>query len=128
MRLDPGTNYTIDESHAAKEYSVTTHEGVTVDHKGGDCVSFFISAGTIGSSSTIDVKVQYSDNDSDWTDEPNTDAGNDTSITQIVAAGDARLDVPNPRGRYSRVHLTVGVTASSLGIVSILGPLRYVAP
>ena len=128
MRLDPGTNYTIDESHAAKEYSVTTHEGVTVDHKGGDCVSFFISAGTIGSGSTIDVKVQYSDNDSDWTDEPNTDAGNDTSITQIVAAGDARLDVPNPRGRYSRVHLTVGAAASSLGIVSILGPLRYVAP
>ena len=127
MRLDPGTNYTIDESHAAKEWSVTTHDGVTVDHKGGDCVSFFISVGTVGSSATIDAKVQYSDNDSDWTDEPDTTAGNDTAITQITVAGDTRLDVPNPRGRYSRVHLTVGTAASSLGIVSILGPKRYTA-
>jgi len=126
MRLDPGSNYTFGESHASKSYSAAAATGVKVDHADGDCVSFFISVGTVGSSATVDAKVQYSDDDSTWTDEPDTTAGNDTAITQITTAGTAQLDVPNPRARYSRCVVTVGTAACVLGVTSVLGPKRIV--
>lgn len=127
MKLDADSNFTIDEAFAAKSYSTGTDAGVTVDHALAPSVSFFISVGTVGSGGAVDLKVQYSDDDSTWTDEPDTTAGNSTSITKITAAGDAQLDVPNPRARYSRCFLTVGTAACVLGVTSVLGPLRHVA-
>ena len=125
MRHDIGTNYTVAESHEAKEWTAAANNGDSVDHKDGGSVTFFLTAGTIGGSGTVDMKVQYSDDDSSWTDDPGT-AGNDDAITQIVAAGTAQLDVPNPLGRYSRVIMTTAVATSIVGVVSILGPLRVV--
>lgn len=126
MKGDPGSNYTIDEALAAKSYAAGDHEGASVDHANGPAASFFLSAGTIGASGTVDAKVQYSDDDSTWADDDGS-SGNDTAITQITAAGTAQLDVPNPMGRYSRVLLTVGTAACVVGVTSILGPLRHVA-
>jgi len=127
MRLDPGSNYTIAEALAAKSYNAGAQNGASVDHANGPCASFLISVGTVGSSATVDAKVQYSDDDTNWTDEPDATAGNDTEITQITAAGSALLHVPNPRARYSRVVVTVATAACVLGVSSVLGPLRHKA-
>lgn len=127
MKMDIGSNYTVDEALAAKSYAAGTDAGAAVDHAAGPAVAFFISVGTVGTNAGVDLKVQYSDDNSTWTDEPDTTAGNDTAITHITAAGDAQLNVPNPRGRYSRVFLTVSTDACVLGVTSVLGPLRHVA-
>jgi len=128
MKGDPKSNYTIAEHIAAKSYSAGATNGTAVDHALAPSVSFLISVGTVGSSATVNAKVQYSDDNSTWTDEPDTTAGNDTAITEIDEAGSALLHVPNPRGRYSRVVSTVATAACVVGVVSVAGPKRHVAP
>lgn len=127
MKNDPGTNYYIAEAIASKSYNAGATNSAAVDHATAPCVSFFISVGTVGSSATVDAKVQYSDDNSTWTDEPDTTAGNDTAITQITEAGTAQLNVPNPRARYSRVVVTVATAACVLGVTSIAGQKRSVS-
>jgi len=123
MRLNPDFQCEFTEGLAADAYAAGNHEGASVDHKEAPCVSFFISVGDVGTGGTVDAKVQYSDNNSTWTDET-TGMGNDTSITQITAAGTAQLNVVNPRARYSRVYVTVATDTCNVGIVNVLGPLR----
>lgn len=127
MNGDPGSNYLIDEALAAQSYAAGAQNGAAVDHALYPAASFFISVGTVGSSATVDMKLQHSDDNATWTDEV-TGAGNDLSITQIDEAGDAQIDVPNPRARYSRVVVTVATAACVLGVVTVAGPKRHVAP
>jgi len=128
MRKDVKSNYDLIESHAAASQAIGSVNGLSVDHAKASSVSFIISVGTVGTSATIAARTQYSDDTITWTDYPALDeAGNDSSIVQIVAAGNAKLHIPNPRGRYSRVVTTVGVAASVLSVVGVLGPLRHVA-
>ena len=128
MRNDIKSNYNLIESHAAASQAVSAVNGVAVDHALASSVSFLISVGTVGAASTIDAKTQYSIDNITWTDYPaNDEAKNDDAIVQILAAGSAELHIPNPRERYSRVVVTVGVTASVLGVTAVLGPLRHVA-
>jgi hypothetical protein len=124
MRGDPGSNYTIDEGLSSLSRTAETYTTAAVDHAGGDCVSFFISCGTFATSFV--ATLQYSDNNSTWTDEPDTTAGNTVSVT-LTEAGDGIINVPNPRARYSRVSTVIGGTCV-FGITSILGPKRSVAP
>lgn len=127
MKMDPKSNFTIAAHIAAVSQTVTAHNGTAVDMSLAPACSFLINAGTIGSSGTVDAKLQHSDNNSTWTDEADTTYGNSTSITQITAAGSALLHVVNPRARYYRVVLTVGTAACVVGVTSVLGPLRTVA-
>jgi hypothetical protein len=128
MRNDVKSNYTLAEATAAASHAVGAVNSASVDHADGSSVSFFISLSGVGTGGTLDAKTQYSDNDSDWTDYPASDpAGNDDAITQLTAAGTAQLNVPNPRGRYTRVVSTVATDACVFGITSVLGPLRSVA-
>ena len=127
MRGNADFSYTLLESVAAESYSAGAENGVAVDHTLYPTVSFFITVGTVGSSATVDMKVQYSADNSTWTDEPDTTRGNDTAITQITAAGTAQLNVPNPRARYSRVVVTVATAACVLAVVAAAGPNRHVA-
>ncbi len=127
MKNDPGSNYTLGEEVAAASYTDAATNGAGVDHSNAPSVSFFISVSAVGTS--LDVKTQYA-NQSDFADAvdypANDDAGNDDAITQITAAGTAQLNVPNPRGRYTRVVAT-SVGAVIYGITSVLGPSRHVA-
>ena len=128
MRNDIKSNYSLAAALASASQAVGVAMSTMVDHAKAGSASFLISVGTVGAASTIDMKTQYSEDNITWTDYPADDeAGNDTAITQILAAGSAELHVPNPRGRYSRVVVTVGVTASVLGVTSVLGPLRHVS-
>lgn len=109
---------------AAKSYAAGAVNGTSVDLTGFQNVSFFINAGDVGAAGTLDAKVQYSDDDANWTDET-ANTGNDTAIAQITAAGEARLHVPNPTHRYYRVVSTVGTNAVVFGITTALGGARH---
>lgn len=122
MQMDPGSNYLMDRALTPQSYSAGDHNGAQVDHADAPSASFLIDVGDVGSNGTVDAKVQHSDDGATWTDEPDGQADNDTAITQMTAAGTARLDVPNPRGRYSRVVVTVGNNAVTLAVSSMAGP------
>lgn len=120
MRMDIGTNFTVDEGLSALSRTANTYTTAAIDHKNGPCGAFFVSCGTWATS--FAAKLQYSDDNSDWTDEPDTTAGNGTTLT-LTEAGDGQINVPNPRGRYSRLSITIGGTCV-FGVTSVLGPLR----
>lgn len=128
MKMDIGSNFLVDEVAEAKEYSVATSYSDSIDHSLYPSAYYAISVGTVGSSGTIDMELQYSDDDSTWADYDglSDDGGNDTNITQITAAGNTYLNVPNPLYRYSRVKLTVGTAASTLCVYAVAGPKKYV--
>lgn len=126
MKLDIGSNYTLAEAVASESHNTGTVNSASIDHANGPAGSFFLSAGTIGASSTVDAKLQHSVDNAAWIDDDGA-SGNDTAITQITAAGSAQLDVPNPQARYSRIQMVVAVAASVVGITSVLGPLRHIA-
>jgi hypothetical protein len=127
MKRDPGSNYEFAEAIAAGSQNAGDVNSASVDHAKGDSATFFINLGDNGTAGTVDAKLQYSDDDSAWTDDPGT-AGNDATITQLTTEGSATINVPNPLGRYSRVVVTVGTEACVIAAVSCLGPLRHVAP
>ena len=126
MRNDTKSNYLFITALASAEIAVGTAVSAAIDHADAGSGSFLIEASVVGASATIDAKLQYSDDNSTWVDVPTDDAAkNDWAITQITVAGSAVLNVPNPRGRYSRVEIDVGVAASTVGIASVAGPLRH---
>jgi len=127
MLRDIKSSYMLAAALAATSQAAGTDNSASVDHSKANSVSFFINAGTFAASATLDAKLQYSDDNSAWTDEDG-ESGNDTSITQLTAAGTAQLNVVNPQGRYSRVVCVVGVDAVVYGVTSVLGPLRMIIP
>ena len=123
MKGDPGVNYDIDDDgYPALSRGANTYETESLDHGLAPSVSYFISAGAVGTS--LVATLQYSDNDSDWTDET-AGAGNDISLT-LEAAGNGTIHVPNPRGRYSHLSIVTGGTCV-FSVTSVLGPLRSVS-
>jgi hypothetical protein len=127
MRNDPGSHYAFGEEIPAASHAAGAVNGAGVDHAIGGAVAFFFSVGDVGGAGTLDAKIQYSDNGTDWTDDDGA-SGNDSAITQVSATGTAQLNVPNPRARYSRVVATVGANNVVFGCVSCAGPLRHVSP
>jgi len=123
MKMDLA-NYTFAEAIAAASKTAAAYNGTTVDHKNGPAAAFILNVGTFATSCVM--KLQYSENDSDWTDEPDTTAGNTVSVT-LTTAGTGIVYVPNPRARYSRVVLTLGGT-SVVSVVSAVGPKPSVGP
>lgn len=125
MKGDAKSNYSLDDvGLPALSRGAATYVSESVDHGLAPAVSFFVSCGAWASSFVS--TLQYSDNDSDWTDEPDTTAGNTVSLT-LGAAGNGSVHAPNPRGRYSRLSTVIGGTCV-FGVTSVLGPLRSVAP
>lgn len=115
---------------AANSYAAGVTNGTSVDLSGFSNVSFFVSAGSVGAAGTLDVKSQYSDDDVNWTDDTVSNAagesvGNDVSLPQITAAGEARLHIPNPVHKYYRLVATVGTNAVVFGVTTALGGARH---
>jgi len=127
MLRDVKSSYTLAAALAATSQAAGTDNSASVDHSLANSASFMINAGTFASGAKLNAKLQYSDDDSAWTDEDGA-SGNDTSITELSAAGVAQLNVVNPQGRYSRVVGVVTVDAVVYGITSVLGPLRTIDP
>lgn len=86
---------------------------------------FIMSLGDMVSSSTVDMKLQESADDSTWTD---VSGGSGNSITQLTEAGsdDNKVVTLEIRGdqlgtgkRYVRAHVTVGTAASELSVIAL---------
>ena len=123
MKFDIVNNFEITEGYKSDTLSATTFEGASVDHKKGPCSAFILNCGTFATS--LSMKLQYSENNSDWTDEPDTSLGNDTTKS-LTAAGTITLNCPNPRGRYTRALITSG-GANEACLINVCGPKRFVA-
>lgn len=120
MKMDPGSSYALD----AGDISATDDTAsLVVDHANAPSASFYIYCKSVATS--LDAKLQYSDDGTDYTD-MSTGYGNDTSITQLTAAGEAQLNCPNPLGRYTRL-LATSVGAVVAIAFSVAGPKRHVA-
>ena len=128
MQMDPGSNYAFDRAVAPGSTATGDTNSAQIDHANMPGGSYLIDVSDVGTGGTVDAKLQYSDDGATWTDEPDGDAGNDTAIDQMTAAGQARLDVPNPRGRYTRVVVTVGNNSVVLGASYVAGPYNRNMP
>lgn len=127
MKHDVKSNYTLAEELSAASRAAGAANGAGVDLSDGASASFLVSVGSVGAAGTLDAKLQHSADNVSWTDEV-AGAGNSTSITQLTAAGSAKLHVVNPRRRYYRVVATVAVNAVVFGVTSVLGPLNSINP
>lgn len=101
---------------AAKSYAAGASNGAGIDttlYEGG--LAFALSCGTIGASATVDLKIQDSADNSTF-----ADLATPLAITQLVAAGFAKLDVRTRQTRrYVRFVMTVGVAASVVAVVFV---------
>ena len=125
MKTDIETNYTIAVGLAPVSVAAGTDAGATIDHKLGPCAAVVFNLGAFASGATITCKLQYSDDDSTWTDD-DASSGNDAAV-KSTATGITTLNVPNPLGRYTRGYATVTTDAVVFGVVNIVGPLKHVA-
>ena len=128
MKTDIGTNYTIAQGLAPVSVSAGTDAGASIDHASGPCGMFILNTGVFGSGARITMKLQYSDDDTTFTDDDGS-SGNDytTTLTDGSASDIATLNVPNPLGRYSRAYITVATDAVVCGVINQVGPLKHVA-
>lgn len=120
MKGDPGSNYLLDGADVS---CTDTTASLVVDHANGPSCSFYLVTKSVGTS--FNAKIQYSDDGSNYTDDDGT-TGNSTAITAQTGADEDQLNVPNPRGRYSRLLCTaVGAVVSAA--FSVTGPKRHIA-
>ena len=129
MKTDIGTNYTTTQGLASVSVSAGTDAGASIDHASGPCGMFILNTGVFGSGARITMKLQYSDDDTTYTDDDGS-SGNDytTTLTDGSASDIATLNVPNPLGKYSRAYITVATDAVVCGVINQVGPLKHVAP
>lgn len=122
MRQDIGSNYTLAVGRAPVSTTASTVYSASVDHSLGQTAFFAVDVGVVGASGTLDVTLEYSDDNSSWT--ADTALVGNTVPAQITATGVAYVNVANPLARYSRVKCVVAVAAIVFGVTSLIGPLR----
>lgn len=126
MKGDFGSN----NQAALKKYNAALTDAAeasdSFNHSVSASVSYLIHAIAVGTSLT--VKLQYSTDDfsADTNDEPDTNAGNDTSIA-ITTLGFYQINCPNPRAGYTRVHSTA-VGAVDYAVIAVSGILYHNEP
>ena len=110
-------------------YTTGTQGSDSIDFENRRRAIFIVMAGTLGSSATLDFKVQGSANNSTWVDISGkaitqlTDAGTDSdkqAIVEVTAEELATLGY-----RYARGVMTVGVATSDAGVVALSDSARY---
>ena len=107
-------NHLVPESRTAG-----TANGTGIDTKGYDAAAFSVNAGSIDPSTTVDCKIQESNDDSTWSDITGA------AITQLVATDDDKaltIDVglggKYNRKRYVRAVLVVTGGGAALSHVA----------
>ena len=128
MFQDILSNYSVADDLASASQAIGAVNGNAIDHTGYPSAYVHISVTDVGTGGTLDGKLQYSlDGGSTWVDAPDTDAGHTTTITQITAAGESYVNIPQPRGATSRVVFTVATDAVVFNTVVVKGPALHVA-
>ena len=128
MQLNSATNIQIKESiFVTSRATGTTTNGLSIDTRGFQEALVILSAGTVAASSTLDVKIQDSSDDTNWNDVTSA------TFVQVVPANDEAVFVgrikfntytagtPGKVARYIRpVGVTGGSGASVYGVSIIL--------
>lgn len=91
----------------------------TIDARGYNELTIIFMSGTMAASSSIDLALQYSDNDSDWT------AVTSGTTAQVSATDDNKVSVVNIsdlQHRYYRLAVTRGDGGNSTidGVIALL--------
>jgi len=91
----------------------------TIDTRGYNELTIIFMSGTMAASSSIDLALQYSDNDSDWT------AVTSGSTAQVTASDDNKVSVVNIsdlQHRYYRLAVTRGDGGNATidGVIALL--------
>ncbi len=123
MRGNLSDHYTPAEGLTALSRAAATYYTASVNHKDGQCADYIVSCGTYATSFV--ATLQHSADDSSFTDEADTTAGNDVSLT-LTAAGFGVIECPQPRRQYTRLKVIIGGTCV-FGVVNVPGPLRHKA-
>jgi len=119
MKGDIGSNYVMVASDVGDGAGAAVASDV-VDHADAPSVAFLVN---VISTTTVDAKAQWSDDNSTWTDDDGS-SGNAPVGDQISGSGVVQINIANPVGRYSRLMVTsVGATVATCS--SVLGPLRH---
>lgn len=114
--VDPGT------------LSATSYSTDTIDMDVYRAVTFVVLTGTLGSSGTVDFKVQQSTNGTAWSDMTGkaitqlTKAGGDDNVQAIVHVDASELGAGY---RYVKGVLTVGTASSGAGVIALASGLRF---
>ena len=100
----------------------TDTNGSSVDTQGYNSAAFVLEVGAVtGTTPTLDVKIQESDDASTWSDVSGA------TFTQVTATGNSQIirveDLNNTRSRYLRAVLTLGGTSPVFvcGVEALLG-------
>jgi hypothetical protein len=128
MRRDTKTNLAFALATAIAvptlDYSAAHFKaGNSVDLSDAGSVTFVGVVTAVAAGASMIVKVQYSNNNTDWTDETDTHYGNDVATASITATGLYKLHVPNPHARYYRTYATALVDDMTYTEISVAGPL-----
>lgn len=108
----------------ADAHAAGTVNGSAIDTKGFHEVLVALNAGANGSSGTVDVKVQESDDGSTgWVDITGA-AFVQVTESNDVAIYQGRVRMTPTRKRYLRVVAVVGTATCDLGVVVALGDAR----
>jgi len=131
MQNDFASNYTTAVGATISTGSIAVN-GASVDmgtNVGRTAATFLVSVGTMVATSTLDLKLQSSPDNSTWTDEPalaSTSPSfslNTISLPQILAATGAdsiyELSVNAPNARYYRCVATAATANVTMGIMNI---------
>jgi len=91
----------------------------TIDTRGYNELTIIFMSGTMAASSSIDLALQYSDNDSDWT------AVTSGTTAQVTATDDNKVSVVNIsdlQHRYYRLAVTRGDGGNATidGVIALL--------
>ena len=107
-------------------YAATAQNGVAIDTKGYEDITFALQVGDIGTAGTLAAKVQ----ESDASGSGFADVTGAAIVTMTKASPDQsnkaaliRLRLEAPRKRYLRIVVTPGTAACDVGALAILtGP------
>lgn len=106
--------------------------GTTGQTNAYDCLntsgaSFVVLVDEKAAGTTIDLVLQYSDDDITYTNETNSNEGNEpqVSIEATDTVGVYLIHCPNARARYIRVEYTTAVSTCSLSVLAVSNSLFY---
>lgn len=125
MKMNPTSNYTpaLLRAHATLAAAATSYSS-SVDLSTGGGAMFLVNMSSVGTGGSITWTVQYSSDDSTFSDET-SGAGNDTTGS-VSATGLTEINVGNPRARYVRLKAVGVVDATTFSVLSVKGPHRSV--
>lgn len=118
MKFDLKSQLKWGDTHRSQSWNTGANNGAAIDCLRYREAAFRVRAGVVGSSGTIDYKIQESDDGStNWTD---VTGALITQVTATDAVGDPISVDCTKRKRYLRAVLTIGTAASQAAAMFLL--------